>query len=79
MKIPKAYCELEKFKYNRIKKNFRHETHTYYIKGCKYCNKEFFGRKGSEFCDNSCSNSKEFNVMYGKTHSKEAREKISEK
>ena len=79
MKIPKTYCELEKFKYNRTKKNFRHKTHTYYIKECRYCNKEFFGSKGSEFCDNSCSSSKEFNAMYGKKLSKEAREKISEK
>ena len=41
MKIPETYCELEKFKYNREKKDFRKGTHTYYINECEYCGEEF--------------------------------------
>jgi hypothetical protein len=43
MKIPNSYDELEGFIYNRVKKNFRRGSHTWYLKECGRCGSEYFG------------------------------------
>src|SRR3990167_10377702 len=40
------------------------------IKNCPTCNKEFivpWNKRNKKFCNKSCANSGEFNVMFGKT------------
>lgn len=57
--------------------NFRKGRATYHIKICKNCNKEFLGIKSSKICTTKCANSGEFNNFYKKTHTNEAKRKMS--
>jgi hypothetical protein len=71
MKIPNSYNKLEEFIYNRTRKTFRRNSHTWYLKECNRCGCEYFGYKDSQYCSKSC-----IKPMLGKTLPESAKEKI---
>lgn len=78
MKI--CWDNLDNIRYSRKTGKFCKDRCYYvYIDKCEICEEPFLARCYSKYryCDKECSNKSENNAMYGKKHSKEARQKMS--